>query len=48
MAQIYKDLELRITSRPQLMELTGVSVLLAMALLTAGGALMTLWYGRIL
>jgi Ca-activated chloride channel family protein len=46
--QVYEDLELRITSRPQLMELTGVAVLFAVALLTAGGLLMTLWYGRIL
>lgn len=46
--EIYKDLELRITSRPQLLELTGAAVLLAVALLTAGGLLMTLWYGRIL
>ena len=44
---IYQDLELRITTRPQVLELTGVAVLLALALLSAGGVLMTLWYGRI-
>jgi Ca-activated chloride channel family protein len=46
--EVYKDIELRITSRPQLLELTGAAVLLAVALLSAGAALMTLWYGRIL
>jgi len=45
--QVYKDLEFRITSKPQRMELTGAAVLIAVALLTAGGLLMTLWYGRI-
>ncbi len=44
---IYQELELRITSRPELLELTAVAVLLAVALLTAGGLLMTLWYGRL-
>jgi hypothetical protein len=29
------------------MELTGAAVLIAVGLLTAGGLLMTLWYGRI-
>ncbi|HEY7224737.1 MAG TPA: VWA domain-containing protein [Micromonosporaceae bacterium] len=48
MAQIYKDLDLRITSKPERMELTGAAVLLAVGLLLAGGLLMTLWHGRIL
>jgi Ca-activated chloride channel family protein len=47
-SDVYKDIELRITSRPQLLELTGAAALLAVALLTAGAALMTLWYGRII
>jgi Ca-activated chloride channel homolog len=45
--QVYKDLEFRITSKPERMELTGAAVLIAVGLLTAGGLLMTLWYGRI-
>jgi Ca-activated chloride channel family protein len=45
--QVYQDLQLRLTTRPQLMELTGAAILLAVALLTTGGLLMTLWYGRI-
>jgi Ca-activated chloride channel family protein len=45
--QISRDLELRITSKPETLELTGAAVLLAVALLTAGGLFMTLWYGRI-
>jgi Ca-activated chloride channel family protein len=45
--QVYKDLEFRITSKPEKMELTGAAVLVAVALLLAGGMLMTLWYGRI-
>lgn len=45
--EAYRDIELRLTSRPELLELTGVAALLGVALLTAGGALMTLWYGRI-
>jgi Ca-activated chloride channel homolog len=47
MRDIYRDLELRITTRPELLELTSVATMLAIALLTAGGALMTLWHGRI-
>lgn len=47
-SEVYKDIELRITSRPQLLELTGAAALLAVALLSAGGALMILWYGRII
>lgn len=45
--QVYQDLELRLTTQPQLMELTGAAILLAVGLLTASGLLLTLWYGRI-
>jgi len=45
--RIYEDLELRITSRPEMLELTGAAVLAGLALLTVGGVLMTAWYGRI-
>jgi Ca-activated chloride channel family protein len=45
---IYKSLDLRITSKPELLEVTGVAVVVAVLLLTAGGILMTIWFGRIL
>ncbi|HKD99194.1 MAG TPA: VWA domain-containing protein [Micromonosporaceae bacterium] len=44
----YKSLDLRITTKPQLVELTGVAVGAAVLLLTIGGILMISWYGRIL
>jgi Ca-activated chloride channel family protein len=47
LAGIYRDLDLRMTSLPQLMELTGAALGLAILLLFAGGLLMTLWHGRI-
>lgn len=45
---IYRSLDLRITTKPQLVELTGVGVAAAVLLLTIGGILMVTWYGRIL
>jgi Ca-activated chloride channel homolog len=45
---VYKSLNLRITVQDQALELTGATVVLALLLLTAGGALMINWYGRIL
>jgi Ca-activated chloride channel family protein len=45
---IYKSLNLRITTQPKLVELTGVGVAIALALLMIGGLLMITWYGRIL
>jgi Ca-activated chloride channel homolog len=44
----YHAVDLRITTRPEAMELTGAAVLGAVLLLTAGGVLMVSWYGRIL
>ena len=44
----YKKLDLRLTSKPELMELTGEAVGTAILLLTIGGLLMIMWYGRIL
>jgi Ca-activated chloride channel homolog len=44
----YHDVDLRITTKPEAMELTGAAVLGAVLLLTAGGVLMVSWYGRIL
>jgi Ca-activated chloride channel family protein len=45
--QVYQDLQLRLTTQPQLMELTGAAILFAVVLIAAGGLLMTGWYGRI-
>jgi Ca-activated chloride channel homolog len=45
---IYKSLDLRITAKPEFLELTGVFVIAAMLLLTIGGVLMITWFGRIL
>jgi len=45
---VYKSLDLRITTKPELVELTGVAVGAALLLLTVGGILMVSWYGRIL
>jgi Ca-activated chloride channel family protein len=47
-SDVYQQLEFRITSKPEELELTGAFVAAALVLLTAGGVLMTLWYGRIL
>ena len=48
LADIYDRLDLRITTEDQFVELTGVAVVAALLLLTAGGALMITWHGRIL
>jgi Ca-activated chloride channel family protein len=45
---IYRSLDLRITTAQELVELTGAAVVVALLLLTLGGVLMTLWFGRIL
>jgi Ca-activated chloride channel family protein len=45
---LYKSLNLRITTQPKLVELTGAVVVVALVLLTIGGLLMISWFGRIL
>jgi Ca-activated chloride channel family protein len=45
---IYRSLDLRITTKVQPVELTGVAVAIAVLLLTIGGLLMITWFGRIL
>lgn len=45
---IYRSLDLRITTQDELVELTGAAVGLAVLLLTVGGLLMINWFGRIL
>ena len=45
---VYKSLNLRITTQPKLVELTGVAVVVAILLLLIGGLLMITWFGRIL
>ena len=45
---IYRSLDLRITAKPEFLELTGAVVGAAVLLLTIGGLLMISWYGRIL
>jgi Ca-activated chloride channel family protein len=44
---VYKSLDLRITTKPQFLELTGVVVGIALLLLLIGGVLMITWFGRI-
>jgi Ca-activated chloride channel homolog len=46
--KIYRSLDLRITAKPELVELTGAAVGIAVLLLTIGGVLMINWFGRIL
>ncbi len=46
--QIYRSLDLRITSQPEFVELTAAVVAGSVLLLLIGGALMVTWYGRIL
>ncbi len=46
--EIYRSLDLRITMKPELVELTGAAVAFAVLLLTIGGLLMIAWFGRIL
>jgi Ca-activated chloride channel family protein len=45
---IYRSLALRITAKPELVELTGAAVSVAVLVLTIGGLLMIKWFGRIL
>ena len=45
---IYRSLDLRITAKPEFLELTGAVVGAAVLLLTIGALLMISWYGRIL
>jgi len=45
---IYRSLDLRITTKEELVELTGAAVGIAVLLLTIGGLLMINWFGRIL
>jgi Ca-activated chloride channel family protein len=45
---VYRSLDLRITTKPQLVELTGAAVGIAVILLLIGGLLMITWFGRIL
>jgi Ca-activated chloride channel family protein len=45
---VSKSLDLRITTKPEFVELTGAAVGAALLLLTIGGLLMINWYGRIL
>jgi Ca-activated chloride channel family protein len=46
--EIYRSLDLRITAKPELVELTGAAIAVAVLLLTIGGVLMISWFGRIL
>lgn len=48
LASVYDNLNLRITTKDEFTELTGVAVGIAVLLLTIGGLLMINWYGRIL
>lgn len=45
--QIYRSIDLRITTQPESVELTGLLTGLALLVLTAGGLLMIRWHGRI-
>jgi Ca-activated chloride channel family protein len=45
--QIYRSIDLRITTQPETVELTGLFTGLALVMLTAGGLLMIRWHGRI-
>ncbi len=46
--EIYRSLDLRITAKPELLELTGAAAGAAVLLLTIGGLLTISWFGRIL
>jgi Ca-activated chloride channel homolog len=48
LGDIHRSLDLRITIRDELVELTAVAVGIAVLLLTIGGLLMINWFGRIL
>jgi Ca-activated chloride channel homolog len=45
--QLYRSLDMRITAKPESVELTGAVVVVAVLLLTLGGLLTTAWFGRI-
>jgi len=45
---VYRSLDLRITAKPEFVELTGAAAAIAVLLLTIGGLLMINWFGRIL
>lgn len=45
---VFGSLDLRISTKPQFMEVTGIAVGAAVVLLTVGGMLMIGWFGRIL
>lgn len=45
---VFRSLDLRITSKPEFVELTGAFAVAAVLLLTIGGTMMIIWYGRIL
>lgn len=45
---VYQSLDLRTTTKDELVELTGAAVAVAVLLLTIGGLLMIHWFGRIL
>jgi Ca-activated chloride channel homolog len=45
---IYRSLDLRLTTKAEFVELTGAAAGLAVLLLTVGGLLMITWFGRIL
>ena len=48
LGDVYRSLDLRITTHDERVELTGAAVVAAVLLLTAGALLMITWYGRIL
>jgi Ca-activated chloride channel family protein len=48
LGNVYSSLDLRVTTKEQPVELTGVAVVIAVLLLTVGGLLMITWFGRIL
>jgi len=45
---VYRSLDLRITAKPELVELTGAAAAVAVLFLGIGGLLMINWFGRIL
>lgn len=45
---VYRSLDLRITAKPESVELTGVAVGAAVLLLTIGGLVMITWFGRMI
>jgi Ca-activated chloride channel homolog len=44
---VYRSLDLRLTAKPESLELTGAALVAAVLLLMAGAILMTTWFGRI-